>query len=123
LPALNALKTRQRTAANTTTKTRKELEDAANTLTSISSKQQAINYLTAADYLLPGKKIDMHILSYVLLQFAVNGKTPKLVTDRIRVVAILMEDAYVLHIADSITDIVKKKIEEQMETFTGSMET
>jgi hypothetical protein len=43
-------------------KTRKALEKAANTVTSIRSKQQAINHLTAGDYLLPGKQIDMHIV-------------------------------------------------------------
>jgi hypothetical protein len=63
----------------------------------------------------------MHILSYVLTQFAVNRKTPKAVTDGIRAVAILMEDTYVLHITDNITNMVKNKIKEYVESLTMSI--
>lgn len=47
----------------------------------------------------------------------------KPVTDRIRAVAFLMEDAYTHQITDSIPDTVKAKIEEQLELFTVNIET
>jgi methyl-accepting chemotaxis protein len=66
-PLSTAPTIRQKIVATTMKKTRKELEDADGLNTSIKSKQQAISYLTMGDYITPGKPIDLHILSHVLL--------------------------------------------------------
>ena len=102
-------------------KTRKELEEVADLQTTIRRKQQVIDYFTIGDYFLADKQIDMYILFHVLLQFSVNGKTLKPITDGIRAVTFLMEDTYALHIADRITDMVKKKIEEQIKMLSTSI--
>jgi methyl-accepting chemotaxis protein len=107
--------------ATTTKKTRKELEDEDGLNTSIRSKQQAISYLTMGDYITPGKLIDLHILSHILLQFGISNKLLKLVMDGIRMVAFLMEDAYMQQIADSMAEIIKAQLSDHMKTFVTNI--
>ena len=121
-PAQTAPNTRQKTATSTTKKTRKELEDADGLNTAVKSKQQALAYLTAGDYIIPDKPVDLHILAHILLQFGITNKLPKPVTDGIRAVAFLIEDAHGQQTATNITEIVKTQLQEQMETFTADME-
>jgi hypothetical protein len=59
-PGTSAPMTRQKT--NTTAKTQKELEDAEGQNTDVRSKEQAIDFLTAKQYLIPGNPIDLQTL-------------------------------------------------------------
>jgi len=114
--------TRQKTAASLTRKTRAELEAADGLNTDIRSKNQAIAYLMAKEYLIPGKPADLQILSHVLLQFRINNKLPKPVTDGIRAVAFLMADTSAQQLADEVTTMIKTQIQEQMESFASNVE-
>jgi methyl-accepting chemotaxis protein len=118
-PAPTTPNTRQKT---TLKKSRKDLEEADGLNTAICSKEQAIAYLTAGDYITPGKPIDLHILSHILLQFSISNKLPKPVTDGIRAVAFLMEDTHTQQIADSIADAVKVQLSNHIESFVTNIE-
>jgi hypothetical protein len=56
-PGVMAPITRQKT--NTTTRSQKELEEAEGQNTDVRSKEQAIDFLTAKQYLIPGNPIDL----------------------------------------------------------------
>ena len=48
------------------------------------SREQAIAFLQAKEYLVPGKSVDLHTLAHVLLQFGnVVVQAPKVVIDGI----------------------------------------
>jgi len=113
--------TRQKTTTTTLRKSRKDLEDANSLNTTIRLKQQAITYLTAGDYVTPGKQIDLHILSHILLQFGVTNKLPKPIMDGIRAVAFLMEDTYTQQITDNIAMRVNMQLTNHMETFAANV--
>lgn len=66
------------------------------------SKLQAIAYLTTGDYIIPDKPVNLHTLSHILLQFRITNKLLKLVTDGIRPISFLIEDAHSQQIAITI---------------------
>lgn len=66
-PGSQAPTTRQKAVASLTKKSRAKLEAADGLNMDIRSKEQAIMYLTAKEYLIPGKPTDLQILSHVLL--------------------------------------------------------
>ena len=115
------LNTRQKITTTTLRKSKKDLEDANGLNTAICLKQQPIAYLTAGDYIMNSKQIDLHILSHVLLQFRVTNKLPKPITDSIRAVVFLMEDAHMQQIADSIAMRVNAQLTDHMEAFIVSV--
>jgi carotenoid cleavage dioxygenase-like enzyme len=61
---LAALNTRQKAAATTTRKTKKELKNVSNTNMAVKSKQQVIAYLKAGDYITLDKPVDLHIVAH-----------------------------------------------------------
>lgn len=122
-PATMAPVTRQKTVTTTARKTRKEMEDADGLNMAVKSKQQALEYLMVGDYITHDKSIDLQLLAHILLQFGVTNKLPKPITDGIRAVAFLIEDAHNQQIADSIAEMVKIQIREQMESFNSDVET
>jgi hypothetical protein len=88
------------------------------------TKEEAIVFLTTKEYLLPGKPADLLTLSHILLQLGTAVvRMLKVLTDRIRAVAILMADAAAQHKADEITTIVKIQLQEHMEIFATNIET
>jgi uncharacterized membrane-anchored protein YhcB (DUF1043 family) len=99
------------------------MEDMDGLNTAMKSKQQALEYLMAGDYITHDKSIDLQLLAHILLQFGVTNKLPKPITDGIRAVAFLIEDAHNQQIADSIAEMVKIQIREQMESFNSDVET
>jgi methyl-accepting chemotaxis protein len=118
--------TRQRGASSgaTNKKTQKELENAEGLTTDVRSKEQAVAFLQAREYLVPGKPIDLHTLAHILLQFGnAAARVPKVITDGIRAVAFLMTEASAQQMAEEITDIVKIQIQEHMESLTTNTET
>ena len=50
-------------------KTQKELENTEGINTDVRSREQAIAFLQAKEYLVPGKSVNLHTLAHVLLQF------------------------------------------------------
>jgi len=120
-PGATAPTTRQK--ANTTTRTQKEMEEAEGQNTDVRSKEQAIAFLTAKQYLIPGNPIDLQTLAYVLLQIgSATTRGQKQITDGIRAVAFLLANASAQKIADEITEMVKSQIQEHIENFTSGVE-
>ena len=117
--------TRQKSATTAPAKkTRKELEDAEGTLTDVRNKEQALTFLQAKEYLVPGEPTNLLNLSHVLLQFAhAAAKMPKTLTDGLRAVAFLMADTGIQQIADEITSAVKEQLTEQIEQYNAQVET
>jgi hypothetical protein len=58
----------------------------------------------------------------ILLQFRINNQVLRTVSEEIRVVAFLIEDAYNQQMATNITEMVKTQIQKQMENFMANME-
>ena len=76
--------TRQRGTSSTIKKTQKELENADGINTDVRSREQAIAFLQAKEYLVPGKSADLQTLAHVLLQFGNAAvRAPKVVIDGI----------------------------------------
>jgi methyl-accepting chemotaxis protein len=120
-PGTSAPMTRQKTS--TTAKTQKELEDAEGQNTDVRSKEQAINFLTAKQYLIPSKPIDLQTLAYMLLQIgSAPSRGQKQLTDGIRAVAFLLANANTQRIANKIAEMVKNQLQEHMENFTSGIE-
>ena len=72
------------------------------------SREQAIAFLQAKEYLVPGKSVDLHTLAHVLLQFRnVVVWEPKVVIDRIRAVTFLIMDTGTQQMAGEVMDMVK----------------
>jgi len=93
-PDVTAPMMRQKVNANATKRTQKELEEVEGLSIDIQSKEQAIKFLTAKQYLTPGNQADLQTLAYVLLQIGnTTGRIPKQVTDGIRAVAFLLTNA------------------------------
>jgi hypothetical protein len=115
--------TKQKTATSTTRRTRKKLKDANRINTEVKTKQQVLAYLRAGEYIIPDKPIDPHILAHILLQFGVNNKLLKSITDGIRVVAFLIEDTYNQQTANNIIEIIKIQLQKQIEVLMADMET
>ncbi|KAF8230264.1 hypothetical protein L208DRAFT_1282988 [Tricholoma matsutake] len=80
-------------------------------------------YLVTSDYIPQGASVNPHTLAHVLLQLSISNKIPKTMMDIIRAVAFLMEEAYEQQIVKGIVNIVKKKLEEQLESYAASVET
>ena len=115
--------TRQKANTTTAKKTQKELEDAEGQNTDVRSKQQAVDFLTAKQYLIPGNSIDLQALAYILLQLGcATTRVPKQVADGIRAVAFLLANASAQQIADEITSMVKNQLQEHIEEFTSNLE-
>jgi methyl-accepting chemotaxis protein len=115
--------TRQKANTNTTKRTQKELEEAEGQSTDVRSKEQAIEFLTAKQYLIPGKQVDLQTLAYVLLQLgSATVRAPKQVKDRIRAVAFLLANASAQQITDKITTMVKDQLQDHIEVFTSNIE-
>jgi len=122
-PEAVALITRQKANTTTAKKMQKELEDAEGQNTDMQSKQQAIDFLTAKQYLIPGNPIDLQALAYVLLQLGcATNRILKQVVDRIRAVAFLLANASAQQIADEIMHMVKNQLQEHIEVFTLNVE-
>ena len=120
-PGIAAPTTRQKT--NTIRRSQKELEEAEGQNTDVRSKEQAIEFLTARQYLIPGNPIDLQTLAYVLLQIgcaATRGQ--KQIADGIRAVAFLLANASAQKIADEVSEMVKNQIQEHIENFTTGVE-
>ena len=85
--------TKQRGTSSTTKKTQKELENADSIDTDVRSRKQAIVFLQAKEYLVPGKLVNLQTLAHILLQFG-NAVVwvPKVVMDGIRAVTFLIAD-------------------------------
>ena len=126
-PASTQPQTRQKSAAATASKTQKDPKDpkdAEGINTDVRSKEQALVFLHARDYLIPGKPVDLLTLSNILFQFSfATTKMPKPLIDGIRAVAYLIADATAQHIADEVTTVVKTHLQEQMESFNANVET
>ena len=119
-PGATAPTTRQK--ANTTTRTQKELEEAEGQNTDIRSKEQAIDFLTAKQYLIPGNPINLLTLAYALLQIgSATTRGQKQITDGIRAVAFLLANASTQKIADEITEMVKSQIQEHIENLMSGV--
>jgi gas vesicle protein len=94
--------------------------------TDVRTKEQAIAFLTAKEYLIPGKPTDLQTLSHVLLQFghaAAGLRMSKTLTDGIRAVALLLAEAGSQQLATEITATIKNQLQEYMESFTTDIET
>jgi len=116
--------TRQKTMTMTTKRSQKDTENAENINTDVWMKEEAISFLTTKEYLLPGKPADLLTLSHILLQLGMAAvRMPKVLTDGIRAIVILMANTAAQHMADEITTIVKTQLQEQLETFSSSVET
>jgi hypothetical protein len=123
-PAPTPPQMRQKTTTSTTKKTQKDTENTEGINTNVWTKEEAIGFLTTKEYLLPGKPADLLTLSHILLQLETTAvRMPKVLTDGIRAIAILMADAAAQHIADEITTIVKTQLQEHLEAFATNMET
>ena len=122
-PEVAAPITRQKANTTTAKKTQKELEDAEGQNTDVRSKQQAVDFLTAKQYLIPSNPIDLQALAYVLLQLGcATTRVPKQVTDGIRAVAFLLANASAQQITDEITSMVKNQLQEHIEVFSSNTE-
>jgi len=114
---------RQKLNTNTAKRTQKELEEVEGQSTNVWSKEQAIEFLTAKQYLTPGNQADLQTIAYILLQLgSTTGRIPKQVTDRIRAVAFLLTNASTQQIMDKITTMVKYQLQEHIEAFTSNIE-
>jgi hypothetical protein len=109
-------------SVTTTKKTQKELEEADSLNTAVKSKQQVMAYLMTSDYIPQGAPVNSHSLAHILLQLSASNKIPKTLMDIIRAVAFLIEDAYEQQIAKGIFGLIKEKLEEQLESYAGSVE-
>src|ERR1700676_587812 len=115
---------RLRGTSTSTKKTLKELENADGINTDVRSKEQAMAFLQAKEYLVPGKQTDLQTLAHILLQFGnAAAWAPKVIVDGIRAVAFLMADAGAQYMAEEITDMVKGMLREHMENLTANTET
>jgi methyl-accepting chemotaxis protein len=103
-------------------KSKKDLEESDRLNTTICSKEQAVTCLTAGDYIIPSKQANLHILSHVLLQVGITNKLMKPVTNIIRAVAFLIEDAHAQQVADTIVMKIKSQLTEHTESFIASVE-
>ena len=120
-PGITAPTTRQKT--NTTTRSQKELEEAEGQNTGVQSKEQAIDFLTAKQYLIPSNPVDLQTLAYILLQIgSATTRGQKQLTDGIRAVTFLLTNASAQKIADEVTKMVKNQIQEHIENFTLGVE-
>jgi len=120
-PGITALTTRQKT--NMTTSSQKELEEAEGQNMDVQLKKQAINFLTAKQYLIPGNPIDLQTLAYILLQIgSVATRGQKQLADGIRAVTFLLANASAQKIADEVSEMVKNQIQEHIENFTSGVE-
>ena len=123
-PAPALPQTRQKATTSTTKKPQKDTENTEGINTDMWTKEEAISFLTTREYLLPGKPADLLTLSYILLQLrTAMVRMPKVLTDGIRVIAILMADMAAQHMADKITKIVKAQLQEHLEAFATNVET
>jgi hypothetical protein len=123
-PAPTPPQMRQKTTTSTTKKPQKDTENMEGINTNVRTKEEAIRFLTTKEYLLPGKPADLLTLSHILLQLGTAAvRMPKVLTDGIRAVTILMADAAAQHMADEITTMVKTQLQEHLEAFVTNMET
>jgi hypothetical protein len=75
-----------------------------------------------SDYIPQGAPVNPHSLAHVLLQLSTSNKILKTLMDIIRAVAFLIEDTYEQQIAKGIIGLIKEKLEEQLESYAGSVE-
>ena len=123
-PAPSPPQTRQKATTSTTKRPQKATESMEGINTDVQTKEEAIGFLTTREYLLPGKPADLLTLSHILLQLGTTTvRMPKVLTDGIRAIAILMANAAAQHMADEITKIVKAQLQEHLEDFTTNVET
>ena len=116
--------TRQKTATTATKKTQKDSDNTDSLNMDVRSKEQAMEFLIAKEYIVHGKPVDLQTLSHISFQFGNTAtRSPKALTDGIRVVVFLLEDASTQHIADTITATVKSQLQECIEAFTTEVET
>lgn len=112
--------TRQQTATSATKKPQKDPPDG----TDMQTKEQAIDYLTAKDYLPPGSSPNLQTLAHILAQLgSAANKMPKVLTDAIAAIAILIEDQAVSKTASEIVQEVKSQLQEYLDTFVGNVDT
>jgi methyl-accepting chemotaxis protein len=108
----------------TAKKTQKDLENADSLNTDVRTKEQATEFLIAKEYLNPGKPTDLQTLSHILFQLRHPMiRMPKVLTDRIRAVTILLADASAQQMADMITETIKSQLQECMTAFMAEVET
>ena len=89
----------------------------------VRSKEQAVAFLQAREYLVPGKSADLQTLAHILLQFGnMVIWAPKVVVDGIRAVVFLIVDAGAQHMVGEITDMVKVLLQEHIENLTTNTE-
>jgi hypothetical protein len=116
--------TRQRSIPLTNKNSTKELANAEGINTDVWSKEQAVAFLQAKEYLVPGKQTDLLTLAHILFQFrTTTGRAPRVMTDGIRAVAFLIADAAAQQMAEEITVLVKAQLQDQLGDFNTSVET
>jgi hypothetical protein len=116
--------TRQKTAMTATKKMQKDSDNASSLNTDVRLKEQATEFLIAKEYIVHGKPVNLQTLSHILFQFRYTAiRLPKALTDRIRAVVFLLEDASAQHMADMITATIKSQLKECIEAFTTKVET
>jgi hypothetical protein len=113
--------TRQK--ASTITRSQRDLEEAEGQNMDVWMKEQAINFLIAKNFIIPGNPLDIQTLAYVLLQIgSMMTRRQKQITDLIRVVALLLANASTQRIAEEITKMVKSQLQVHIEKFTAGVE-
>ena len=101
-PTFTLPQMRQKTTTLTTKKPQKDTENMEGINNDMQTKEEAIGFLTTKEYLLPGKPADLLTLSHILLQLGTAMvRMLKVLTDRIRVITILMADAAAQHMMKS----------------------
>ena len=115
--------TRLKTTLLATKKPQKDPTDHENNNSDGQAKEQAINFLTAKEYLTPGNPITLHILAHVLSQLgSAASKMPKALTDGIKAVVILMNDYASQQIVNEIVTSVATHLKEHLDAFSSNVE-
>lgn len=123
-PAPTPPQTRQKTSTTITKKPQKDPTNTEDATTGIHTKQQAINFLTSKEYLIPGNPLSLHTLAQILSQIgSTANKMPKALTDSIFAVAILMTDLATQHMANEIVSMIKTQLQEHLDTFASNVDT
>jgi len=123
-PTSTQSQTRQKSTAAPAGKTQKNPKEPECINTDVRTKEQALAFLHARDYLVPGKLVDLLTLSNILFQFSYAAtKMPKPLTNGIQAIAFLLVDATAQHIVEEVTTAVKAHLQEQLESFNVNVET
>jgi hypothetical protein len=90
----------------------------------VQSRAQAIDFLTAKEYLTPGNPVTLQVLAHVLSQLgAAANKMPKAFTDGITAVVLLMNDYAAQQTINEIVGAVTTHLQEHLDTFSSNVET